>query len=246
MAGVSIEYAAGQTSLRGYLVKGDPRHSTPGILIFHGGAGLDQHAREQSQRYADLGYVVMAADLFGLDGPPNREQVVATITSLRSDRELLGSRTSAALEVLRKRPECSGAVGVVGFCFGGLAALEYARSGADIAAAVSIHGSLATIRPAEPGSIRARLLVCHGAEDPHVPLADTAAFAAEMQAAHADWEIDIYGGAMHGFTHRDAVGAAAKAGVQYNEDADRRSFARASTFLSEAFQPEHQAAPAKG
>ena len=123
---------------------------------------------------------------------------------------------------------------VVGFCFGGLAALQLARSGAPIAAAVSIHGSLATSVHAEPGQVRARLLVCHGAMDPHVPLADVTAFAEEMNAAGADWQLNMYGGAQHGFTHTDAKPGAIP-GVAYHEQADTLSFAATRDFLARAF-----------
>ena len=123
---------------------------------------------------------------------------------------------------------------VVGFCFGGLAALQLARSGAPIAAAVSIHGGLATSVRAEPGQVRARLLVCHGAMDPHVPLADVTAFAEEMNAAGADWQLTMYGGAQHGFTHADAKPGAIP-GVAYHEQADTLSFAATRDFLARAF-----------
>ena len=122
---------------------------------------------------------------------------------------------------------------MVGFCFGGLAALTLARSGAGLAAAVSIHGSLATTRPAGPGAVKARVLACHGALDPHVPMADVTGFAEEMDHAGADWQLIIYGGAMHGFTHQHAVPGAVP-GVAYHRLADERSFAATRAFLAEA------------
>ncbi len=117
-----------------------------------------------------------------------------------------------------------------------MAALALARAGADLAGAVSIHGSLATSRPAQPGAVTARILVCHGASDPHVPLADVTAFAEEMDHADADWQLVMYGRALHGFTHRDAVPGApgAMPGVAYDRLADERSFAAARAFLAEA------------
>jgi hypothetical protein len=86
-----------------------------------------------------------------------------------------------------------------------------ARSGAGLAAAVSIHGGLAATRPAGPGAIKARVLACHGALDPHVPMADAARFAEEIDHAGADWQLIIYGQAIHGFTHQHAVAGAARA-----------------------------------
>jgi len=114
-----------------------------------------------------------------------------------------------------------------------MAALALARAGTRLAGVVSIHGSLATASPARPGSVTARLLVCHGAMDPHVPMAHVAAFAEEMNRAGADWQLVMYGGAQHGFTHKRAAPRAAP-GVAYHPPSDERSFAAASAFLAEA------------
>jgi dienelactone hydrolase len=119
----------------------------------------------------------------------------------------------------------------VGFCFGGMAALALARSGANLAGVVSIHGSLTTSKPAEPGAVTAKLLVCHGASDPHVPMHDVAAFTDEMNCADADWQLTIYGRAMHGFTHKHAVPGAIP-GVAYDPITDERSFTATCTFLA--------------
>jgi dienelactone hydrolase len=210
----------------------------PGILLIHGGAGLDGHAREQARRYAAIGYAVLACDMFGPGVAGNRERVMACLLTLRDDPALLVRRARAGLTALAACPEAAGRLAAVGFCFGGMAALALARAGTELAGTelagvVSIHGSLATSRPAEPGAVTARVLVCHGAADPHVPLADVTAFAAEMDRADADWQLVMYGRAAHGFTHRDAI-PGAMPGVAYDGLADERSFAAARTFLAEA------------
>jgi dienelactone hydrolase len=228
----------------------------PGILLIHGGAGLDAHAREQARRYAAIGYTVLACDMFGPGVAGNRERVMACLLALRDDPELLVRRARAGLTALTGCPEAAGRLAAVGFCFGGMAALALARAGADLTGAdltgadldgadldgadlagvVSIHGSLATTRPAAPGAVTARILVCHGASDPHVPPGDVTAFAEEMNRADADWELVMYGRAMHGFTHRHAIPGApgAMPGVAYDRLADERSFAATRTFLAEA------------
>jgi dienelactone hydrolase len=122
----------------------------------------------------------------------------------------------------------------VGFCFGGMAALALARSGANLAGVVSIHGSLATSKPAAPDNVPTKVLVCHGASDPHVPMDDVVAFTGEMNRAGADWQLVIYGNAMHGFTHEHAKPGATP-GVAYDPIADARSFAATRAFLAEAF-----------
>jgi dienelactone hydrolase len=217
----------------------------PGILLIHGGAGLDAHARDQARRYAALGYAVLACDMFGPEVAGNRERVMACLLALRDDPALLVRRARAGLTALAGCPEAGGRMAAVGFCFGGMAALALARAGTDpagpdpagpdLAGAVSIHGSLATSRPADLGAVTARILVCHGAADPHVPLSDVTAFADEMNQAGADWQLVMYGRAMHGFTHRDAVPGApgTMPGVAYDQLADERSFAATRAFLAD-------------
>jgi dienelactone hydrolase len=177
--------------------------------------------------------------MFGRGVAGHRERTMAALLALRDDPAALVCRGAAGLAALAACAETAGpGLAVVGFCFGGLAALALARSGqADLAAVVTMHGSLATTVPAAPGAVRARLLVARGAQDPHVPLSDVTAFADEMTRAGADWQVNIYGGAMHGFTHQHAV-PGAQPGVAYDAAADERSFAAARDFLADAPLPE--------
>jgi dienelactone hydrolase len=229
-----LSYRDLDTSLTGLFCRNEAQEGPrPGILLIHGGAGLDAHAREQACRYAALGYAVLACDMFGDGIAGDRERVMTCLLALRDDPDRLVRRGLAGLAALSACPEAAGPVAAVGFCFGGLAALALARSGADLACVVSIHGSLATSAPARPGAVTAKVLACHGAADPHVPPADVAAFAAEMNHAGADWQLIMYGRAQHGFTHRHAVPGATQ-GVAYDRLADERSFAAARAFLAEA------------
>jgi dienelactone hydrolase len=228
-------YLAEDTRLAGVLYRDEELAGTrPGIMLVHGGAGLDRHARGQAERYAALGYVVLACDMLGDGVAGDRDRVIRTLTALRDDPPLMVRRARAGLAALSRCPGAGGPVAVIGFCFGGMVALALARSGEPVAGAVSIHGSLATARRAEPGMVSARVLVCHGAQDPHVPLGDVTTFAAEMDAAGADWQLVMYGGALHGFTHAGAV-AGAIPGVAYHPLADSRSFADTRRFLSDVF-----------
>ena len=232
---VDWPYRDSGTSLTGALcreesVPGD----RPGLLLIHGGAGLDEHAREQARRYAALGYVVLAGDMLGDGVAGDRDRVIACLTALRDDPALMVRRARAGLAALWRCPGVDGRGAAIGFCFGGLVALALARSGEPLAGAISIHGSLTTSQPAQPGAVPARVLVCHGAADPHVPPGDVTAFTEEMNAAGADWELVMYGGAVHGFTHAHARPGAIP-GVAYDPRADRRSFAAASAFLAEVF-----------
>jgi len=206
----------------------------PGVLLVHGGAGLDDHARTQARRYAALGYVVFACDMLGDGVRGDRARVTGCLRALRDDPPLMVRRARAGLRALSRCPGTDGRVAAIGFCFGGMVALALARSGEPMAGAVSIHGSLATSKPAQPGAVRARLLVCHGAMDPHVVLSDVTALAEEMDGARADWQLIMYGGALHGFTHSDVTPGAIP-GVAYDHAADGRSFSATRDFLADAF-----------
>jgi len=227
-----VSYSDGTTALTGSLH--GPSPAPAGILLIHGGAGLDDHARAQAARWAALGYAVLACDMYGDGVAGDRQRVMTELTALRDDAELLTRRAVAGLEVLRSHAGPAAPLAAVGYCFGGLAALTVARRAGPIAAAVSIHGSLGTVAPARPGAVSARLLVCHGAADPHVPFSQVSAFADEMEAAGADWQLIMFGGARHGFTHRLAAPGQTP-GVAFHEAADRRSFAAAADFLAAAF-----------
>jgi len=229
----TVTYTDEETALTGFLAWDDAaQHPLPGLLLVHGGAGLDDHAKGQAQRYAAHGYTVLACDMFGDGVAGDRERVMACLMGLRDDPQRMSRRAGAGLAALAGCPEADGRFAAIGFCFGGLAVLTLARSGADLAGVVSMHGSLATAKPAEPGAVRARVLACHGALDPHVPLADVTRFAEEMDHARADWQLIMYGGAMHGFTHEHAI-PGAMPGVAYDALADQRSFLAARTFLAE-------------
>lgn len=229
----TVAYTDRDTPLTGELYWDTDDVPRPGILLIHGGGGLDDHARGQASRYAALGYVVFTCDMLGDGVAGDRERVIGSLTALRDDPGLLAGRARAGLAELADCGLAREPFAAVGFCFGGLAALTLARSGAELAAAVSIHGTLVTPRPAEPGAVKARVLACHGALDPHVPMADVTGFAEEMDRAGADWQLIIYGGAMHGFTHQHAVPGAVP-GVAYHRLADERSFAATRAFLAEA------------
>ena len=244
-----LAYRDLETSLTGLFCWNEAQEGPrPGILLIHGGAGLDAHAREQACRYAALGYAVLACDMFGDGIAGDRERVMACLLALRDDPGRLVRRGQAGRAALAGCPEAAGPAAAVGFCFGGMAALALARAGTNLAgpaladpgpadpalaAVVSIHGSLATSAPARPGAVTAKVLACHGGADPHVPPADVAAFAAEMNDAGADWQLVMYGRAQHGFTHQHAV-PGAMPGVAYDRLADERSFAAVRAFLAEA------------
>lgn len=232
----TVPYRDGEAELSGLFIWNDQiDRELPGVLIVHGGAGLDDHAKTQAQRFADLGLIAFACDMYGEAVLGDRERVMACVTELRDDPRKMVKRASAGLEVLASHPRVNGRLAAVGYCFGGLVVLEVARSGANIEGAISVHGSLATPRPAREGSVKAKILVCHGALDPFVPPAQVVEFMDEMNTAAADWQLVMYGAAMHGFTHQTA---SATPGVRYDAAADERSFAAIQAFIAELFDAD--------
>jgi len=187
---------------------------------------------------AKLGYMAFACDMYGDGVAGDRQRVMTAINELRDDPARLRRRARAGLEVLASHPLVDGRLAAVGYCFGGMTVLQLARGGIDLAGVASIHGSLKTVQPAEPGRLKAKVLVCHGALDPHVPTADVTAFADEMNAVSADWQLIVYGGAMHGFTHEGADGSKIP-GVAYNALADARSSMALRQFFAEIFGSQH-------
>jgi dienelactone hydrolase len=231
-----IHYHDGDTPLTGFLVFDETTESrVPGVLVVHGGAGLDEHARNRATMLAAQGHVVFACDMYGDGVAGDRGRVLPVVTALRADPEALCRRAEAGIAVLGAQPMCDGRIAAVGYCFGGMTVLQLARSGVELAGVVSVHGGLSTRAPAKPGAIAVKILVCHGGLDPHVPWKDVTGFAEEMNGSGADWQLLVYGRAMHGFTHENADGKTMP-GVAYDEVADKRSANAIEMFLREVFQ----------
>jgi dienelactone hydrolase len=229
-----IAYRDGDARLNGFLAIDVDRAGTrPAVVVLHGGAGVDDHARGRARRFAEMGYVTFVCDMYGEGVTGNRERTMQQISELRSNRAVLTRRVQSAIETVLLRREVDGRIATVGYCLGGMVALEYARSGSTISGVVSVHGNLGTTSSAGPSSIRARILVCHGALDPHAPMSQVTAFAEEMKQAGADYELIVYGNAMHGFTHETATGQ--QPGVQYHAQADARSSVAIQRFLNDLF-----------
>ena len=231
----SIEYKQGDAALEGYLaydaaIKG-PR---PGVLIIHQWKGLTDYEKKRAGMLAQLGYNAFALDIYGKDiRPQSSQEAGAQAGKYRNHRDLLRARAQAGLAVLQKHELTDPKrVAAIGYCFGGTAVIELARSGADIAGVVSFHGGLDSPHPEDGRSIKCKVLALHGADDPHVSPKDLAAFEDEMRQAKVDWQLVKYGGAVHAFTDWNA-GDNPGQGVAYNEKADRRSWEAMKQFFAE-------------
>ncbi len=233
-----LEYGLRDAPLEGFVAydKAGTR-KRPGVLVFHTWRGLDDYIRRRTRMIAELGYVAFAADIFGKgvvpkDVPERR----ALLDKYLADRGLLRERCRSALDALREHPMVDpGRLGAVGYCFGGCAVLELARSGADVRGVVSFHGLLSSPTPQDARNIRGSVLVLNGAEDPRVPPGDVEAFHNEMREAAVDWQLVHYGNAVHSFTDSGA-GNNPSAGSAYDEKADARSWRAMKAHLEEAFQ----------
>jgi len=233
----SIEYKDGNVTLRGFVAFDDTTsHKRPGVLVMPEAFGLGTHATQRAERLASLGYVALAGDPYG-NGleVTDLQQAITYACALREDPTKFRQRARVALDTLASLPQVDASrLAAIGYCLGGTFALELARDGASLRGVVSFHGGLETPRPAVAGQGKAKLLVCTGADDPFVPVAQVNALAEEMTKAQADWQIISYGGTVHSFTNPDAdrVGVP---GIAYNTLADERSWKAMAAFFEEIF-----------
>jgi dienelactone hydrolase len=234
-----IDYRDQAINLRGYLVYDDKASERrPGVLVFHEGMGLGEFAMARARMLAELGYVALAADMFGdRRQARNLQQVASLVGDLRNEPQTLRARGRAALATLAALPQVDpDRIGAIGFCFGGSVVLELARDGADLKAVVSFHGVLATKTPAVSGKVKASVLVCTGADDPLAPPEQVKAFEDEMRAAEVgDWQVISYGNTLHGFTNPVADGSMMRTAL-YSEQADRRAWASMRSLFDEVFR----------
>jgi dienelactone hydrolase len=231
-------YSDGDKELHGFLAIPDGHRQRPGragILLVHDGFGLGEHARERARTLCELGYVVLAADLYGgAKTVTSLDEAIGLMGEFHENAERLRQRANAGLRALSSLREVDATrLGAVGYCFGGATVLEMARAGlAGLKGCVSFHGLLKTSKPARAGEVAARILVLNGSEDSLVPAQDVLAFQEEMRTAQATWELTTYGGAKHAFTN-PGIRALGLDYLDYNELADRRSWAAMAEFFDQ-------------
>lgn len=232
----TVSFTGAGIEMEGYLAHpaATDDRLNPAVLVLHDWYGMADHVRVRAEMLARLGYVALAGDVYGVDvRPDGDEEAHAAAGPFYDDPVLFRSRLQANLTRLLEEPTVDPTrVAVVGYCFGGTGALELARSGAPVEAAVCLHGFLSTAAPASPGTVDASVLVLTGADDPLVPASQVGEFEAEMTGAGvADWQVVRYGGVMHGFALPEAD--APEMGVQFQPRADRRAWAALQDFLAE-------------
>ena len=233
-----IEYRDGDVVLEGYIAyPKDTKGKLPGVLVCHQWMGHSEYERRRVEETARLGTVALALDIYGKGvRPKDAGEAAKTAGAYRADRVLLRTRALASLEALRKLEICDPTkLAVMGYCFGGMTALEVARSGAEVLGTISFHGDLSSPSPEDAKRIKGKVLALHGADDPFVPPAQVSGFEDEMRKAGVDWQLVAFGGAVHSFTLKAAGNDNAK-GAAYNEKADLRSWEMYKDFLAEIFR----------
>jgi dienelactone hydrolase len=234
-----VIFTAGQVESHSFLAYDEHALGRrPGVLVVPEWWGLNDYTRTRARMLARLGYTALAVDIYG-GGKLTRDpaQAKAWATQLETgDRSELRRRIAAALARLKSDPRADPArTAAIGYCFGGTTVLELARSGADLESVVSFHGHLATSAPAQAGAVKARILVCVGADDPFVPPDQVEAFEREMKAAAAHWEVNVYSGAQHAFTNPGANQYRVP-GLAYNRDADQSSWDAMQDFFKQTLK----------
>jgi dienelactone hydrolase len=231
----AVEYKHGDVVLQGYLCYDESLEGRrPGVLVVHDWFGVSDYTKMRAEQLAALGYVALAADVYGKGvRPTNAQEAAAEAGKYYKDRQLLRARVRAGLDFLASQPQADTLrLAVMGYCFGGACALELARSGAPVKGVVTFHGGLSTPNPTDAKNIQGKVLVLHGADDPFVKQEDVKAFMDEMRAAVVDWQLVQYSGAVHSFTDKRA-GSDNTKGAAYNEAADRRSWQAMKDFFQE-------------
>ncbi|MEM7617805.1 MAG: dienelactone hydrolase family protein [Pseudomonadota bacterium] len=233
-----IEYKDGDTVLEGYYVPsrcGDLEESYPTVMVIHQWKGLSGNEKMRAEMLSRQCYNAFAIDMYGKGiRPTTMEDAAAESNKYKNNPELALGRMNAALDYLKTRPHVDTEnLAAIGYCFGGGMALELSRSGADINAAVSHHGTLSSAIDSYDGNdVKAKILAFHGSADPYVTQEDVMTFINEMKDHEITYEFVGYPGVVHSFTQIES-GTDASTGAAYDLDADRDSWAQTLRFLDE-------------
>jgi dienelactone hydrolase len=199
-----IDYKQGDTALSGYLVYDDAvQGRQPAVLMIHDRSGFSEGTLADARMIASLGYVVFAEDMFGKGiVPKDVPEMTKLINIYDNDRPLMRERTVAGFEVLKAQPMVDPAkLAAVGYCFGGTTGVELVEEGVPLAGFISVHGAFNNFTAERAKNIKGRVLILHGAEDPVAPMEQVNALVSQLRAAKVNFELNLYSGSAHGFTH---------------------------------------------
>lgn len=222
-----LTYQVKGQSYEGYFISPSP--DAPMVQLIHDWDGLTDYEIKRANMLAEMGYAVFAADLFGVGVRPTKVEDKRRHTGeLYKDRMKMRDLLNAALDAARgKGANIDNAV-AMGYCFGGAAVLELARSGAELKGFATFHGGLKTPEGQDYASAKGEILVMHGSADTAITMDQFAALTDELEKAGVRHQMVTYSGAPHAFI---VFGS-----ERYREDADRRSWSLFSEFLREKLQ----------
>lgn len=233
----TVEYSVQGVVMKGYLAYDENiKEKRPGVLVVHEWWGLNDYARKRTRMLAELGYTALAVDMYG-DGKEamHPDDAGKFSSALMKNFDVAKTRFMAAIDFLRQQATVDPVrLAAIGYCFGGGVVLNMARQGVDLKGVASFHGGLAAVKPAQPGSIKTKLLVLQGGDDKFTPPDQIEAFKQEMKSSGADFQFISYPGAMHSFTNpdADALGKKFHMPIAYNADADKKSWEALKRFLA--------------
>ncbi len=241
IAGKTVEYSAQGVVMKGYLAYEEAvKGKRPGVLVVHEWWGLNDYARKRAIMLAELGYTALAVDMYG-DGkqamhPDDAKKFSSELMKNFDDAK---ARFTAAMEFLKQQPSVDPTrIAAIGYCMGGGVVLNMARQGVDLKGVASFHGSLTPVKPAQPSSVKAKVLVLHGGDDKFIPPEQIEAFKQEMKSAGVDFQFISYPGAVHSFTNPEADGLGKKYNmpIAYNAQADKKSWDELKKLLNTVFK----------
>lgn len=237
-----VAYEHGGVKLEGWLAFDDEKVAAakpaPGVLVLPEWWGLTEYPKGRAEQLAKLGYVALAADMYGAGVTTADPKKAGELAGQFYGKPLMAERARAGLDqLLATGLVDTGRVAAIGYCFGGAAAQVLAYSGAPLAGIVSFHGSLVPASAEAAAKNHARILVCHGAVDPFISAAEIAAFKKGMDDGKFDYQFISYAGAVHAFSNPGADRIAKDTGlpIAYHKTADKRSWSHMRTFFNEIF-----------
>lgn len=229
-----IHYHCHGLSLTGYLATPQSTRRVPGVLVAHEAAGMNDNIKARAIALADAGYAAFALDMYGVEGL-SRDQGEARVGELMETPGLMIQRATAGLDALMAQPIVDRTrLAAVGFCLGGVVALELARAGAPILCAAGFHPGFVRPLGSADGPVTARVLLMAGADDPYATDDLRADITSDLTSKGADWQLHLFSGVGHSFTD-PAIDALSRPGFAYNASADRRSWTMALGLLAECF-----------
>lgn len=226
-AGEAVPYEVNGARYEGYFISAAQK--APLVLLIHDWDGLTDYEKKRAGMLGELGYTVFAADLFGAGVRPKATEDKRQHTgALYKDRKKMRDLLNGALAAAKSKGADAGNAVAMGYCFGGAAVLELARSGADLKGFVTFHGGLTTPSGQDYAKTKGKVLIFHGTADTAITMQDFAKLATELEVESIPHEMITYSGAPHAFTVFDSG--------RYREDADKKSWRRFTLFLRETLK----------